>query len=414
MVLLFISFTRDKDCTMTLKNNWIEKLLKISQQESRLIIGMMSGTSADSIDAAICKVTAGGIDNPDTSVKLMHFSSFPYPDSIRDKLHIEVSSLRAKDIAELHAEIGEAFAEAALASVQEAGLEPGKIDLIGSHGQTVFHHSGEKSPLLTSLQLGDADRIAERTGCAVISDFRMRDLAAGGEGAPITPYADIILFRGSKKSARRAILNLGGISNITILDSDVNKVTGFDTGPANAPIDRIARILSDGHLSYDKDAGFAKRGKVNDALLEQLLKQDNFLRRTPPKSAGFEIYGDRFVEKTLELHGKADNDLIATVTEYVAISIHDAITNLIKCTPPIEEVVLAGGGSQNPLLVERITEKLSPVRVIMSNELGVPYDAREGMAFALLANDALLGFQTSLPSVTGAKKSVVMGKISLC
>jgi len=399
---------------MTLRINWIEKLLKISKKDSRLIIGMMSGTSADSIDAAICKVTAGGIDDPKTSVELMHFSSFPYPDSIKDRLHIEIGSLRAKDIAELNAEIGDSFAEAAIAAVQSAGLDFDRVDLIGSHGQTVFHHSGKKSLLRTSLQLGDADRIAEITGCAVISDFRMRDLAAGGEGAPITPYADVILFRGNgDTSARRAILNLGGISNVTILDPDVNKVTGFDTGPANAPLDRIARILSDGHLKYDRDAALARRGKVNDGLLEQLLKQDEFLRRKPPKSAGFEIYGDRFVEKTLELHGKADEDLIATVTEFVAISIHDALTNLVTCNPPVEEVVLAGGGSQNPLLVERIKEKLSPMRVIMSNELGVPYDAREGMAFALLANDALLGFQTSLPSVTGAKKAVIMGKLSL-
>ena len=291
---------------------------------------------------------------------------------------------------------------------------PEDVDLIGSHGQTIYHHSGVAGAPRATLQVGDGDVIAVRTGRHVVSDFRARDVAAGGEGAPLSPIADAILFGGGKQGEprRRAILNLGGIANITVLDDDPSRTFGFDTGPANAPLDRLARRISGGALACDRDGQLARSGRVNATLLTDLLQNDPFPSRRPPKSTGFEMYGDAFVDRVVATRGGADADLMATLVEFVARTVAIGIGQCATLGPPVEEVVAAGGGVQNPALLERIAALVAPVPVRPSDELGVPSDAREAMAFAVLADMTLRGAPAMLPPVTGAPPPKLLGKLS--
>ena len=260
-------------------------LLERSRKPSRLIVGLMSGTSADSIDVAVCRMKGQG---GDVAVELLRYREHPHDPEVKRRM-IGISGLDVRGIAELHVMVGEAFAAACLTTLEEGGLSPQDVNLIGSHGQTVYHHSGVANALKATLQVGDGDVIAVRTGCYVISDFRARDIAAGGEGAPLSPIADVVLFGGrgtDEPPCRRAILNLGGIANLTVLDKDPARVFGFDTGPANAPLDRLARRLSGGALSCDQEGRFAQAGRVNESLLAELLENDPFLARGRPSQQG--------------------------------------------------------------------------------------------------------------------------------
>jgi anhydro-N-acetylmuramic acid kinase len=386
---------------------WLKRLAVIAAKPSRIVAGVMSGTSMDSIDVALCRIHGAGRT---AKVELVAFYQEPYAPELARRLQ-NPAMLAVRDIAELNGLIGEAFAQACLAAFARAGMNVQEVDLIGSHGQTVYHHSALPGAPRSSLQLGDADVIALRTGLGVIADFRARDIAAGGEGAPLTPYADVILYE-LARVPQRAILNLGGIANITFVEHGSHgNVIGFDTGPANAPLDRLARIFSAGQQSYDVDGAFAKQGRVDEAMLDILL-QDPYLLAAPPKSTGFEVYGDPFIERLVAQYGPVSCDMITTVTEFVAQTILDAIQRHVQPHADISELVLAGGGGRNPELRRRLRDSIAPIRLIDSDDLGVPSQAREAMAFALLANDALLGLPTSIPSVTGASQAVVLGKLS--
>lgn len=395
----------------------MDVLAKIARKPVRLVAGLLSGTSADGIDCAVCSIEGGGppadvhtgAPRAAARVKLEAFSTTPYDPGLRARLR-RLDNCTAREVAELHAALGDAFAEALLRTVVLHGIPEEALDLAGSHGQTVYHHSGVK-PSCT-LQLGDADRIAERAGVPVVSDFRARDIAAGGEGAPLTPYADLVLFaRPAGAAGRRAVLNLGGIANVTILDDDPRRVVAFDTGPANAPLDRLVRILTNGSQSYDSGGRLAAEGRVRGDLLEAWMRHP-FLERRPPKSTGTEVFGDPFVAQAIERHGGVDRDLLATLTAFVARSVVDALRRFAPPGPAIAEVVVAGGGAANETLLSHFRRELEPAAVIPSDALGVPARAREAMAFALLANDAILGLPTSLPSVTGARQAVTLGKLS--
>jgi anhydro-N-acetylmuramic acid kinase len=386
-------------------------LLERSRKPARLVVGLMSGTSADSIDVAVCRMTG---QEDDVGVELLHYREHPHDPEVRRRV-IGIAGLDVRGVAELHVMVGEAFAAACLATLEEAGLSPQDVDLIGSHGQTVYHHSGVAGAIRATLQVGDGDIIAVRTGCPVIADFRARDVAAGGEGAPLSPIADAVLFgrqRGAEPGRRRAILNLGGIANLTVLDDDPARVFGFDTGPANAPLDRLARRLTGGAMACDRDGQIARSGRVDEAMLAELLEHDPFLERRPPKSTGFEMYGDAFVERAIGRHGGLDADLMATLTEFVARTVALGIRQCDALGPPVEEIVAAGGGVRNPVLMERIAALVAPVPVRRSDELGVPSDAREAMAFAVLADMTLRGAAAHLPPVTGAAAPKLLGKMS--
>jgi anhydro-N-acetylmuramic acid kinase len=323
------------------------------------------------------------------------------------------AEIKVRAVAELNVRVGELFAEACLAAVRDAGIDPAEVDLVGSHGQTLYHHSSVPGAPRATLQVGDGDQIAERTGMTVVSDFRTRDIAAGGEGAPLTPFSDLILYapRGSDAGRRRVVLNLGGIANITVLDADPARVVGFDTGPANTLLDRLAGQLFDGALTCDLDGRLARSGTVNEGLLRDLLEGDPFLRRSPPKSTGFEMYGEEFLARAADSHGGRDAHLMATLTEFTARSIAGALERFVA-DPPADEIIVAGGGARNPALLERIEAAVAPVPVRLSDDVGVPGAAREAMGFAVMANEALLGHPTSLPGVTGAGRPVILGKWS--
>lgn len=392
---------------MQTRSNWVKVIQTKADKIERLCIGLMSGTSVDGITAAVCKIRGGGL-LPGTKVELINTSEFPYPEAVKASL-LRSLELKTQDIAELNVQVAEAFAQAAFLAVKDAQLRMGDIDLIGSHGQTVYHHSSGRQ-IKASLQIGDGDVIAERTGVMTISDFRARDIAAGGQGAPLTPYADWVFFDGGS-SVGRAVLNLGGVANLTVLTQQPEKIIGFDSGPANGPLDRLARIITNGSESFDKDGLRAKSGTINRPLLERLLREDPYLKLTPPKSTGFEMYGDKFVQQVINEHGQADNDLLATITEFCA----QTIANDVKAHSGghAQELIIAGGGYHNSYLIERIGELIKPIRLVSSDALGIPVRSREAMAFALFANDALLGMPTSLPSVTGAIGPRILGKISL-
>jgi anhydro-N-acetylmuramic acid kinase len=383
-------------------------LLERGAKPSRTVVGLMSGTSADAIDVAVCRMKGQGPE-----VELLHFSEHAHDPEVKRQVRA-AADLDVRGIAELNVRVGEAFAQACLATLEDASILPGEVDLIGSHGQTVYHHSGVAGARRATLQLGDGDVIAVRTGRYVISDFRARDIAAGGEGAPLSPVADTILFarREPGNWCRRVVLNLGGIANLTVLDDDPTRVFGFDTGPANAPLDRLARHLSGGELACDQDGQFARAGQVNESLLADLLAKDTFLTRRPPKSTGFEVYGDAFLARAAERHGGYDADLMATLTEFVARTVAWGFAYCAELAPPVVEVVAAGGGVKNPYLMQRIAAALTPIPVRRSDELGVPPDAREAMAFAVLADMTLRGLPAWLPPVTGATAPKLLGKLS--
>jgi anhydro-N-acetylmuramic acid kinase len=390
--------------------NPFSDLLERSVKPSRLVVGLMSGTSADSIDVAICRMEGQGTE---IGVELIHYREHAHDPELKRQVQ-RASALDLRTIAELNVMLGEAFAEACLLSLKEALVSLADVDLVGSHGQTVYHHSGVAGARRATLQLGDGDIIAVRTGQYVISDFRARDIAAGGEGAPLSPVADTILFAGREplKPCRRAILNLGGIANLTVLDDDPTRVFGFDTGPANAPLDRLARHLSSGELACDQDGQFARAGRIRELLITELLEKDLFLARRPPKSTGFEMYGDAFVAQAAERHGGYDIDLMATLTEFTARTIALGIHQCAQFGSTIEEVIAAGGGVKNPALMERIAALIAPIPILQSDDLGVPSDAREAMAFAVLADMTLRGMTACLPPVTGATTPKLLGKLS--
>jgi anhydro-N-acetylmuramic acid kinase len=390
--------------------NAFSDLLERSVKPLRLVVGLMSGTSADSIDVALCRLK--GQDSA-TRAELLHYQEHAHDPTLKRQI-LKASDLGLRAIAELNASLGEAFAEACLQTLKQAGVAPAEVDVIGSHGQTVYHHSGIAGARRATLQLGDGDVIAVRTGCYVISDFRARDIAAGGEGAPLSPIADTILFASEEpgKPCRRAILNLGGIANLTVLDADPTRVFGFDTGPANAPLDRLARHLSGGQLACDIDGRFARAGCINERLLGELLESDSFLTRRPPKSTGFEMYGDAFITRAAERHGAYDSDLMATLTEFTARAVALGLQQCCLFGPPVEEVIVAGGGVNNPVLMERIAALIFPIPIRTADDLGVPPAAREAMAFAVLADLTLRGIPACLPPVTGAVSPKLLGKLS--
>ncbi len=381
-----------------------------SVKPSRLVVGLMSGTSADSIDVAICRLSGQGSE---IAVELISYCEHPHVPDVRRQI-LGAADLDVRAIAELDVRIGEAFATACLRSLEEAAISLEDVDIIGSHGQTVYHHSGIADALRATIQLGDGDVIAVRTRCPVFADFRAHDIAAGGEGAPLSPIADTLLFNTSKLGApgRRAILNLGGIANLTVLHEDPTRVIGFDTGPANSPLDRLARQLSDGELEYDRDGQFARAGKVNERLLADLLAEDLYLARRPPKSTGFEMYGDAFVGRSAARHGAYDSNLMATLVEFTAKTIALGICQCAELGAPIAEIVVAGGGVKNTALIERIAALVAPVPIRRSDDLGVPSDAREAMVFAVLADMTLRGMPAFLPPVTGASAPKLLGKLS--
>lgn len=386
------------------------------KKSSCIAIGLMSGTSADGIDAVVVELTGYG---EDTKVRQLGFVTVPYPDKVRDRI-LSVAggdAINSREICLLNFCLGKLYADACEAVLRESGLEASDIDFVGSHGQTVWHEPNPvpylNERLSATLQIGEPSFISERLGCPVVSDFRVRDMAAGGLGAPLVPYTEFLLYRDKERNV--ALQNIGGIGNITLLPANgsLSDTLAFDTGPGNMVMDALVTRMTGGKAHYDDGGRLASSGKVSEALLKSLIENDTYLRLPPPKTTGREYYGAAFVDALQEKGralGLSDPDILATATRYTAESIGIAVKNFCPVRP--DRLIVGGGGSRNPVLMKHIADVLPECEVLTNEDLGFDSDSKEAVAFAILANEALHGRCNNAPSATGAAHPVVMGKIS--
>ena len=382
---------------------------------ARLVVGLISGTSMDGIDAALVRIS-GPATQP--RVRLLGFETYRYSAPVRRRiLRIAAGeAATAGEISQLNFLLGELFAEATLRVCRTARVPLGRLAAIGTHGQTIYHQGSptrEAGRLVTStLQVAEPAVIAERTGAPVVADFRPADMAAGGQGAPLVPLVDYLLLRDARRGT--VALNIGGIANFTVIPANARpeEVFGFDTGPGNMVIDGLVRHFSHGQKTYDAGGRWAARGRVIEPLLAEVLRLP-FFQRQPPKSAGREEFGQRFVEHFfLKRRGARAEDLLRTATELTPRTITDALDRFVLGSISIHRLIVSGGGAHNRLLVSRLSQLLPRLRVQLSDACGLPVDAKEAIAFAVLADRTMHGLPGNLPSVTGARRAVVLGKIS--
>jgi anhydro-N-acetylmuramic acid kinase len=384
----------------------LRRLLGLRDRPARRIVGLISGTSCDAIEAVVLEVS--GVSET-TRAKLLSHVSQPLDGTLQRRLR-DLAARPGAEVCELHAEVGERFGEAALATIAAAGLGRADVDLIGAHGQTAHHRARGGGRRGATLQIGDPARIAEVTGLPVVADFRARDVAAGGQGAPLVPLCDWLLFRHQHEV--RALQNLGGIGNVTVVTPDRDQVFAFDTGPANMPLDTVARAASGGRQRYDADGALARAGRVDAALLDELLAMPYFAL-PPPRSTGRDLFGDDFTAPLLTRFAGRLADLQATLVELAAVSIARALDRFVRPRHPLAALYLSGGGVENGALVEAIRRAVAPLPVQTLESLGWTSASKEAVAFALLANQTLFGEAGNLPAATGAPRGLVLGTITL-
>ncbi|HEO70778.1 MAG TPA: anhydro-N-acetylmuramic acid kinase [Candidatus Hydrogenedentes bacterium] len=380
------------------------KLDRLREKKVRYVVGMMSGTSCDGIDAALVRIEGVG---PGQKRQLGKFATFPYSSGMRTRLL--APSFSAREICLLNFELGERFAYVAGKMIEASKKLDCRVDLIASHGHTIAHIPPRPDEPCGTLQIGEAAVIAERTSLPVVSDFRPRDMAAGGQGAPLIPYTDWLMF--SRPDRTIACLNIGGIANFTVVPPELSDVIAFDTGPGNMAIDGAVRFLTRGTQQMDEHGEAALAGNVIEEFHDYLLDHPYF-KRVPPKSTGREDFG---VEVYLRdaLNSRKDHsfeDLIATITAATADSIIQAYERFIKSNYDIARLIVGGGGVKNKALMQHLKEGLPHLRT--SDQYGIPHDAREAIAFAVLGNETLAGNPGNVPKATGARHPVVLGKIT--
>ncbi|MBM4160741.1 MAG: anhydro-N-acetylmuramic acid kinase [Ignavibacteria bacterium] len=392
----------------------MSRLSELQKKRSKLIVGLISGTSADGIDAALVRVTGSGIR---TRIKLITFHTFSYPARLRDKLlGSSLPGTGSVDVlCELNILVAHFFADAVRDIARKGRVSLSSIDLIGSHGQTVHHLPAPKhifgKTIRSTLQIGDPSTIAKLTGVPTVGDFRTADMAVGGEGAPLVPYFDYLTFR--SKTKNRILLNLGGIANFTALarNCSVSDVVAFDTGPANMVIDAL--MMKFYKRPYDAGGRMALRGEIIPELLLQLMSHPYF-RQRPPKSTGRETFGKMFLPTILSFARRCPRrNLIATVTELVPFSIFDQYNRFIAERMTADEILVSGGGVHNRAIMEALQDYFHPARVKSTESVGFPSDAKEAICFAVLANETLAEHPSNVPRVTGARQPVILGKICL-
>jgi anhydro-N-acetylmuramic acid kinase len=393
-----------------------------------LVLGLMSGTSLDAIDVALTRISGAP---PNLRPELLAHTSTTFSPKVRREILrvAEQQPVSAGELSQLNFRLGEVFAEAALAACNRFRVPPKRIALIGSHGQTIFHQGQPARylgrPTTSTLQIGEPAVIAARTGINTIGDFRPADVAVGGQGAPLVPHADYLLYRHSKLG--RVSLNLGGIANITVIQAGAKptEVFAFDTGPANMLIDALVAHFTRGRRRFDKGAELAMQGRPVPALVDELL-EDPYLRLPPPKSTGREYYGRAYFQKLLALgrkHRARPNDLIRAATLFTALSVVDALHRFVLRKKKIDQLIVSGGGAGNPLIMAQLAAALATapsqkrqskqagIEVLPCSALGVPEDSKEAFAFALLAYETWHRRPSNLPSATGADSSAILGKI---
>lgn len=385
-----------------------KSIVELNAAKQLRVAGLMSGTSGDGVDVAIVEID-------DQSQKLLGFGTVPYPVSLRKALFnlFEPDTSHVDDICHYNFVFGHFFAKA-LDSICSKTLIPlNSIDLIGSHGQTIYHNpSGRRYAghcVRSTLQIGEPSIIAQQTGITTIADFRPRDIACGGQGAPLVPFADSVLF--SHHSLNRAIQNIGGIANVTFLpaNSGVEKIIAFDTGPGNMIIDGLMTLLK--NKKYDNYGSLAAKGQVCQTTLNRLLKHA-YLRKSPPKTCGREEFGLQFC-RSLYDSAIADKispaDCIATATAFTAVTIAKAYRRFLPTMP--DEIILCGGGARNRTLVKMLQAECGSIKIMTTDDLGIDLDAKEAMSFAILAWATIKGLANNVPGATGATQTTILGKI---
>lgn len=391
---------------------------RVRDKDARLVVGLVSGTSVDGIDAALVRIEG---DPLSPSIELLGFKEMPFSEEVRTAVFktFRPESSSVDELCRLNYVLGHLFADAALGVIAECGFTPEQVDVVGFAGQTVYHIP-EREHVLgvvtgSTLQLGEAAVVAERTRILTVAELYTRDIAAGGKGAPLTPFGDFVMFRGLGKAV--AIHNIGGIANVTAFPAHArpDQVIGFDTGPGNMVIDAMVRHVTGGAQQYDRDGKLAAAGRVSGKLLAALM-DDPYFAQAPPKATGRERYGDQYAARMLELaahHGVSSADLVATATALTAESIALNYERFVLPKVRLEEVVLAGGGAFNPTLRRFLQERLPALVVRTFEDYGFSSKAREAIGFALIANATVAGVPNNLPSVTGASRQVVLGKVLL-
>jgi len=392
-----------------------DPLQRILRKKAKNVVGLMSGTSVDGVDAVLVQVRGSGM-------KLRYiqrgFITVPFPTRLRDMIlrNSLPETSRVDEIARLNMLLPQFYAEAVRKLVRRTGVSMHSIDLIGSHGQTI-QHVPERVKLFghtvrATLQIGDPSALAKHTGIPTVGDFRVADMAVGGEGAPLVPFFDFVTFRSERRN--RALLNVGGIANITVLPRSctLDDVVAFDTGPGNMVIDALMKRFFG--VLFDRNGEHGRRGEVSERLVEELLDHP-FIRRRPPKSTGREAFGKEFVGLLLRraraLSCRKKQDIIVTATELTARSVFDNYRRFIAPLTPIDELVVSGGGAHNRVIMTRLGELFRPAEVKRAEDIGISSDAKEAICFALLAVATVQGTPGNLPRVTGAYKPVVLGKV---
>lgn len=365
----------------------------------------MSGTSADGIDAALVSVQGRG---EALRVRLLRFITTAYPPAVRTKILQVCHDGSSALLCRLNFELGELFAQACQDLCRRARKSLSEISFIGSHGQTVAHLGRQGT-----LQIAESSVIAERTGVTTVADFRTRDVAAGGEGAPLTPYFNYLLFRHPRLHV--AVHNLGGISNLTLIPRGVSlsDIHGFDTGPGNMVIDGLVHCLTHGALNFDPDGRMAARGMISLPLLHRLL-QHPFFKKRPPKTAGREQFGASYLKNFIRMARRyrlSESDMLATATALTASTVAQHYRKFVFPRAVPDEIVFGGGGIKNRTLMRMIRQELTGHKMLTCDERGIPSDAAEAVCFAVLAYQTLHGRSSNLPSVTGAGHPVLLGKI---
>lgn len=392
----------------------------IADKEKRLVVGMMSGTSVDGVDAALVEIS-GSEECP--KVSLLAFENNPFPEQVREKIFelFHPATATVDKVGYMNFLLGELYARAALSVIEKAGFQPEDIDVVGSHGQTIWHEPKASDPdgipVRYTVQIGEGSVIAQRTGIVTVTDFRVADMAEGGQGAPLVPFTEYLLY--SRPNETILLQNIGGIGNITVMPASAKaeEVFAFDTGPGNMIIDAVVSALTEGQETYDAGGIRGSRGTVCRELLEK-LQQDAYYSQALPKTTGRERFGVQYTRDILDwqkTHGLSDDDLVATVTDLTAWSIVDAYERYVLPKYRASQLIVGGGGSYNKTLMNFLAQRMEPhgVQVCIQEDLGFNSDAKEAIAFALLADHAVRGRPNTLPSVTGAKQEVIMGKISL-
>ena len=380
-------------------------------------LGLMSGTSMDGVDCAIVDVKPGRFT---LRITTLAYRTRPYPAALREQLlslyragTVEARTGTVAEVCRLHVAVGEVFARVANQTIRQAKLSAKDIAVIGSHGQTVWHSPRRVSmpgagPGRSSLQIGDPSVIAERTGIMTVADFRARDLAVGGEGAPLTPYVHYHVFQSRRKS--RLIVNLGGIANVTWLPrgGELRDVVAFDVGPCNMLLDGLLAHATHGQRAIDRNGALAARGREQDVLVHELLRHPFFARR-PPKSTGREEFGERYIQHVRRFAARHDLSLEDTLASGCA-----GIARTIRRSGPwpVDEVIAGGGGVRNRGLLGALKREFGPDRVMSMDQAGINGKALEAMAFAVLAHETVRGVPANLPWVTGAKSPVVLGSVT--